>query len=115
MKNRRSNIGISKPYANAPSQPLRITSSAIKEYVREAIGEPHIDLSIKISRVYGGGDPAEGMLADCLNYRKFIDDGMSNSNTGLKLSAVEACQTLLDFEQKIESWYKSRGWTVVPN
>jgi hypothetical protein len=135
-KKKRSKVGISHPYrrasspqlsvttsaakdriqaalARAPSQPLRITSSALKERVRQAIGEPHVDLTINISRVYGGGDPPEAMLADILNYRDFINDGMSNPATGLKLSAVEPCKTLLDFEQKIEAWYKSKGWTVI--
>jgi hypothetical protein len=109
----KTQIGILHPYADNPSQPKRITSSALKECVRDAIGEPHIDLSITISRVYGGEDAAEQMLADCLDYRKFIDDGMANPRNGLKLSAVEKCKTLLDFEQKIEAWYKSNGWTVI--
>jgi len=55
------------------------------------------------------------MLADCQDYRPFIDDGMSSPKTGLHLSDVETCSTLLDFEGKIEKWYKNSGWTVVPN
>jgi hypothetical protein len=110
-----SQIGIRQPYKSMPAKDKRITSSALKERVRAAIGEPHIDLNISISRVYGGEDPPEQMLADCLDYREFIDDGMADTHTGLKLSAVEACNTLLDFEKKIEAWYKSRGWTVIPD
>jgi hypothetical protein len=106
--------GIKTPYKRMRATAKRITSSAIKERVRDAINEPHIDLSIPISRVYGGNDPPEQMWDDIRSYRDFIDDGLSNNQSGLLLSSVETCTTLLSFEQKIESWYKSRGWTVIP-
>lgn len=105
--------GISLPYKRTPASTRRITSSAVKENMRDAINEPHIDLSIAISRVYGGNDPPEQMWDDILQYREFIDDGLSNKQTGLKLSSVEGCTTLLDFEKKIEAWYVSHGWTVI--
>jgi hypothetical protein len=108
-------IGISQPYKTAPAASERITSSALRQDVRWAINEPHIDLAIAISRVYGGDDPPEQMLADCQEYRPFINAGMASPRSGLKLSDVENCSTLLDFEKKIEAWYKSRGWTVIPN
>ena len=107
--------GISRPYGKARASAKVKTSAGLRQSVRDAIGEPHIDLNISISRVFPGEDPAEGMWTTCLDYREFIDDGMSSPNTGLKLSAVEACSSLLDFEQKIEAWYTSRGWTVVPD
>jgi hypothetical protein len=111
----RKQVGISHPYESTPASPKRTTSSALRQAVRQAINEPHIDLNISISRVYGGDDPPEQMLADCQEYRSFINAGMANLRTGLKLSDVEGCSTLLDFEQKIEAWYKSKGWTVIPN
>lgn len=110
-----SAIGIKRPYDLTPSAAKRTTSSALRQEVRDAIGEPHIDLTINIGQVYGGADPNEQMLADCLDYRPFIDDGLANPQSGLKLSAVEACTTLLSFEKKIEAWYKKQGWTIVPN
>jgi hypothetical protein len=114
MAKRPSGTGISAPYKQKRALGKRITSSALKECVRAAIGEPHIDLTIKISRVYGGIDPPEQMYDEIRQYRKFIDDGMTNQGTGLKLSSVEDCDTLLDFEQKIEGWYTANGWVVVP-
>jgi hypothetical protein len=105
----KGDIGIGQPYKSSPSRTKRITSSLLRQRVRDAIGEPHIDLNIDISRVYGGLDPNEQMLADCQDYRPFIDDGMANQKTGLQLSDVEQCGTLLDFENEIETWYKKRG------
>jgi hypothetical protein len=91
----------------------RTTSSYLKKCVREAISQPHIDLNVAISRVYGGFDPPQLMLADILRYKPFVDDGLADKKNGLKLSDVESCDSLLSFEKKIESWYSNRGWTVV--
>ena len=109
----RDTHGISRPYRAAPSKKKTITSSYLKEAVRDAINEPHIDLNISISRIYGGFDPPQQMLADILRYRRFIDDGLASRTNGLKLQDVEGCDTLLSFEKKIELWYSTHGWVVV--
>lgn len=111
----KSQKGITSPYGRFPAGNKRITSSAIKTAFRTAINEEHISFTVPIPRVFPGDDPIESCLDAVLSDRKFINDGLANSNTGLSEADCITAKTLGDFEACIEAWYKRNQWTVVPD